>query len=486
MDDNIKNKAISGAIWTGIEKIFRQVVQFIFGIILARLLEPSDYGVVGMLAIFMAIATTFTDSGMGSALIQKKDKNEDDYNTVFWFNFIVSIIFYILLFIGAPYIAVFYHMPILKDVTPVVAITLILGALSTVHTTRLSINLQFREQSIISIVSMIVTGVIGIALAYLGYGVWALVFQNIASSLLTVILVWLALRWVPRLSFSMKSFRELFGFGSRILGSSLINTIYRNISTLVIGRLFSPDQIGYYNRGVGYAHMPTDMVQDMALKVNYPILAKLKDDDVQLLRAYKKLMSLPLYILYPILIGMVVTAEPLISLMIGDKWLPCVPVMQILCIGCMFTPLTHLNLNLLYVKGRSDLVLRLELIKKPIGFALLLGLAPFGIVWMVVGQAVYSFIAFSFNCYYTGKILGYGEIKQLKVLMPIFINCLIMAIVIYIVMLPFDSNIAKLSMGVSSGLVSYLIVSLLCKDKCLEEIICIIRSKLKKNEKSDI
>lgn len=480
MEENIKNRAISGAIWTGIEKILRQVVQFIFGIILARLLDPSDYGVVGMLAIFMAIATTFTDSGMGSALIQKKDKSEDDYNTVFWFNLIVSIIFYVLLFIGAPYIADFYHLPILKEVTPVISITLVLGALSTVHTTRLSINLQFREQSIISIVSMIATGIIGIALAYLGYGVWALVFQNIASSLLTVILVWLALRWVPRLSFSMKSFRELFGFGSRILGSSLINTIYRNISTLVIGRLFSPDQIGYYNRGVGYAHMPTDMVQDMALKVNYPILAKLKDNNDQLLSAYKKLMSLPLYILYPILIGMVVTADPLISVMIGDKWLPCVPVMQILCIGCMFTPLTHLNLNLLYVKGRSDLVLRLELIKKPIGFALLLGLAPFGIVWMVVGQAVYSFIAFSFNCYYTGKILVYGEIKQLKVLLPIFINCIIMALVVYLSMLPFDTNYIKLIVGVTTGILSYLLYSIFTKDSCYIEIMNIVKTKILK------
>lgn len=478
MANDIKNKAISGALWTGVEKIGRQLVQFVVSIVLARLVLPADYGAVGMLAIFMAIANVFTDSGMGSALIQKKDKTDADYSTVFWYNLLLSFFFYALMFVSSPWIAAFYKMPVLEDVMRVVAITLVTNSFATVQITRLTVNLKFREQSLVSMVSMILSGVIGIILAYNGWGVWALVFYNLAGSVINGLLIWVVARWVPKFVFSKQSFRELFGFGSRILGSSLINTIYRNISTLVIGKLFSPAEVGFYNRGVGYAHLPTDMIQDAALKVNYPILARYKDDDGQLLRAYKKMMTVPLYVLYPILIGMAVTAEPLICVMIGEKWLPAAAIMQILCLGCMFTPLTHLNLNLLYVKGRADLVLKLELIKKPIGFALLLGSSPFGIKWMVVSQTIYSFIAFSFNCFYTGKILNYGEFKQLKALMPIFANSFIMGGVVFFAISFVSTPIAKLAVGVPLGIIAYILVSIIIRDSSYLEIINIIKGRL--------
>ena len=477
-EKNLKSSAVNGAIWTGVEKFSRQAVQFVIGIILARVLSPDDFGVIGMLAIFIAIAQTFTDSGLSSALIQKKDRTEVDCSTIFFFSIGVGVLFYLLLYATAPLIADFYNMPILTDVTRVVALSIILSGMTAVQNARLTIDLRFRTLSLIAIISMVVTGATGLALAYSGWGVWALVFQALAGQIVTSVCTWYCSRWMPKLEFSMTSFKQLWGFGSKLLVSGLINTIYGNLYTLVIGKKFSSAEVGFYNRGNHFALLPAQTVQDMAIKVNFPILAKMQDDDERLLGAYKKLLTVPLYILYPVLVCMAVTAEPLVIVLIGEKWLPCVPIMQVLCIGYMFSPLTHINLNLLYVKGRTDLVLKLEFIKKPIAFLILFASIPFGIIVMVIGKAIYEFIAFSFNCYYTGKILNYGEWKQLKLLLPTFINCAIMAAVIYLSMLPFTLPIVKLCVGVSVGLISYWLFSIATKDAAYGEVREIVKRKL--------
>lgn len=481
-EQNLKSSAVNGAIWTGVEKFTRQGVQFLIGIVLARKLSPDDFGVIGMLTIFIAIAQTFTDSGLSSALIQKKDRTDTDCSTIFFFNLSVGVLFYLVLYAAAPIIAGFYHIPILTDVTRVVAVSLIISGLTAVQNARLTINLRFRTQSIIAIISMIVTGATGITLAYNGWGVWALVFQTLAGQIVTSACIWYSSRWMPKLEFSKESFKQLWGFGSRLLGSSLINTIYSNLYTLVIGKKFSSTEVGYYNRGDHFALLPTQAFQDMAVKVNFPILAKMQDDDERLLNAYKKLLSVPLYILYPVLVGLAITAKPLIIVLIGEKWLPCVPIMQVMCIGYMFTPLTHINLNLLYVKGRTDLVLKLELIKKPIAFLILFASIPFGIIIMVIGKAIYEFVAFSFNCYYTGKILNYGEWKQLKILLPTFINCAIMAAAVYASMLPFTTPILKLCIGIPVGVISYLLFSIVTKDAAYLEVREIVKRKIFRRE----
>lgn len=477
-EQNLKSSAVNGAIWTGVEKFSRQAVQFVIGIILARLLPPEDFGVIGMLAIFIAIAQTFTDSGLSSALIQKKNRTEVDCSTIFFFSTGVGVLFYLLLYAAAPLIADFYNMPILTDVTRVVALSIILSGLTAVQNARLTIELRFRTLSLIAIISMVVTGVTGLALAYSGWGVWALVFQALAGQIVTSICTWYCSRWMPILTFSKDSFKQLWGFGSKLLVSGLINTLYDNLYTLVIGKRFTSAEVAFYNRGNHFALLPAQTVQDMAIKVNYPILAKMQDDDERLLRAYKKLLTVPLYILYPVLVGMAVAAEPLVIVLIGEKWLPCVPIMQVLCIGYMFFPLTHINLNLLYVKGRTDLVLKLEFIKKSIAFLILFATMPFGIIVMVIGRAIYCFIAFSFNCYYTGKILNYGEWKQLKLLLPIFINCVIMAAAVYASMLPFELPIVKLCIGIPVGIISYLLFSIVTKDAAYGEVLEIVRRKL--------
>lgn len=470
MAESLKNAAISGVTWKTIEKFSNYGIQFCISIVLARLLSPADYGTVGLLAIFFALAGLFKDCGFGSALIQKKNATQADYSTVFIYNVVSSVVIYAILFFSAPLIAKFYSLPILTPIVRVSAISFIIGGLTGVQYTKLTKELKFKTLSILSIISVIVTGTAGIIMAYYGWGVWALVFQGLVSSILMGVVVWILSGWHPTLEFSKDSFRSLFSFGSKLLGSNIINTIYNNLYTLVIGKVFNPATVGYYNRANGYAQLPTDTVMQLSLSISYPLLAKVSDNDSRLLNAYKKLLRTPLFALYPILTLLIVVAHPLIEVMIGAKWLPCAPMLQILCFRGFVFPLSHTNLNLLYVKGRSDLVLKLELMKKPIAFAILFATIPFGIIPMVTGCAAYSFVAFTFNCYYTKKFLNYGLKRQIAELMPIIVNCLAAAIVAYLCMHLFTANLLQVLVGVLSGGITFILLSYLRKDESFIEI----------------
>ena len=472
----MKKTAILGMSWTATEKVISRIVVFVLGIILARKLLPSDYGIFGMLDIFIAIAATLTDSGLGSALIQKKDKTDVDYSTFFIFNFGVSAFLYLVLFFAAPWIASFYHTPILKDVTRVVALQLILNALFNTQLTKLRVDLQFKELSLISIISQILTGIFAIVLAYMGFGVWALVFQVLLGSILRGLLVMKAAHWwTPGMRFSNNSFKGLFNFGSKLLASSLINTIYGNLYTLIIGKAYSANEVGHFNRGSSLAVFPSNAMTDVVVSVNYPILSRFQDDNEKLVSAYRKMLTLPLFFLYPVVIGLGVLAEPIVGLLLKEQWLPCVPFLQIMCLGTIFTPLTHINLNLLYVKGRSDLVLKLELIKKPIGFALIFISIQFGIMWLMAGKALYEFIAFSFNCFYTGKILGYGWKEQMRDIFPILMKACLMGAAVYFICTPLSGWWTKLLIGTASGIIVYLLTAIITRDRNFKEIISLLK-----------
>ena len=467
--------------WTGFERIASIGIQFIIGIIIARLLSPKDYGIMGMLAIFIAIAQTFLDSGFANALIQKKDRTNVDYSTVFYFNTIISFVLYGIMFIAAPAIAAFYSMPILTDVTRVVTISLIINGLSIIQTAKLSIDLNFKLQSIASILSVILSGILGIVLAILEYGVWALVFQTIAAALVRTIILWLFSHWRPMFTFSIQSFKTLFSFGSKILCSGMINTIYQDLYTLVIGRCFSAADVGFYNRANQFSFLPANTMTQTVLKVNFPILSQYQNDNIQLLQAYKKLLRIPIFILYPIMFGIMAIASPLVEILLGSKWLPCVPILQILCMGYIWSPLTHINLNLLYVKGRSDLVLKLEFIKKPIAFIILFASIPFGLIGMCIGRAFYFFLAFFLNCFYTNKILNYNFKTQIREIMPIILNSIIMVGFINLSILIFDSALTKTIIGMITGSASYILFAFLIKDESLKDIKRIVLQKLHKS-----
>lgn len=474
---SLRQQAINGMAWSAVGKIFSQLVQFVIGIIIARILVPSDYGIIGMLGIFIALANTLINSGFGSALIQKQDRTDVDLCTAFWFNVVIGISIYLLLYFSAPFIADFYNVPLLCPVTRVYTTSLLFNSLCIVQYAIYNIRLDFKTPALINFFNTIITGVLGILLAYRGYGVWALVIQSLFSNFFNGLLLWYFAKWRPKLIFSYNSFKQLFSFGSRLLVSSSINTIYSNLYTIIIGKVLKPSDVGFYTQGKSYALLPVNTIQSILLQVNYPILAKLQNDRDRLISAYNKLLNIPLFILYPLLWGLIALGDPLISLLVGEKWLPCVPILQILCLGFMFTPLTHINLNLLYVKGRTDLVLKLELMKKPIGFSIVLVTMNYGLIWMVIGQALYEFIAFSFNCFYTGKLLNFGFIKQISCIFPIMARSMIMGAVVYYVSILFDDNLYKLFVGIVLGVVFYFTTASIMKDRAMEDLKNVLREK---------
>lgn len=478
MAKSLKDKAVSGMLWTSVERFSTQIIQFVIGIAVARILSPSDYGIIGMTAIFFAIASTLIDSGFGSSLIQNRHRTETDYSTCFYFNIVVGGLFYLLFFFASPWIADFYNTPLLDSVVKVVASTLFINSLTIVQGTKLTVEMKFKTLSLISVSTQLFTGITGLILAICGWGVWALVFQMVGGSLLRLILLEFYTRWVPLWTFSRASFNRMFSFGSKILCSSMINTVYQNIYTLVIGRVFSPAEVGHFNRGNHFAALPSQTLLSVVMKVAYPLLAEVQDDTEKLRKAYLKFLRLPIFILYPALVGMIVLAHPVVQVLLGDKWLPCVPLMQILCFGYMFEPLTHINLNILYVKGRTDIVLKLELIKKPIAFLILFGMIPFGLWWMCAGKAFYSLIAFTFNCYYTGKYINYGFWKQMFYALPVFAKSAAMGAAVWGSMQLCSTPKLQLFVGIIVGIISYLLLVKMTKDESLNDFMEIIKSKV--------
>lgn len=468
-------------LWTGLDRLGTCVIQFVIEILIARVLLPSDYGLIGMLAIFMIIAQTFIDSGFLNALIQKKDRNLNDYSTVFYFSIIVASVIYLILYFSAPFIADFYHQPVLCKVARVYLLTLIINSFSITQTAKLTIDLNFKVQAITSILSIIISGSIGIYLAYNGFGVWALVWQGITAAFVRTITIWIASRWKPLLVFSKESFDRLFSFGSKLLASSLINNVYNKISTLIIGKAFHATELGFFTRAQQFCQLPTQTITNIVIKVNYPILAELQDNDEKLVESYKILLRTPIFILYPLLFGMSVLATPMIQVILGEIWVPAANLIPILCFGCLWDPLSSINLNLLYVKGQTNLVLKLEFIKKPIAFTLLFCSIPFGLNGICCAIALYNFIAFAFNCYYTGKILDFGFFKQVKAILPIFIYSIIMSILVYASTFVLDMPMSKLLVGISVGVISYFIISLLSRDSSLFQILRLIKLR-KSNE----
>lgn len=477
MNSSLKSKAVSGVIWTSIERFGTYFIQLIIGIIIARILSPDDFGIIGMTAIFMAIANTLLDSGFGNALIQNRERNETDYSTAFYFNTIVGIILYLILYFSSPLIAEFYKTPILIPVCRVIGFSLILNSLIIPQTAKLTAEFKFKELSFTTIITQTVTGIIAIIAAYYGAGVWALVLQNVSSCFLRIFLIEYFTRWKPTKKFSVSSFKKMFSFGSKILCSGIINTIYSNLYTLVIGRIYNPTQVGYYTQGDKFAVLPSTTLLQVVMKVAYPLMAEIQDDTDKLKVAYQKFLRLPIFILYPVLTGLIVYAHPLIYILLGEKWLPTVPILQILCLGSFFDPLTHINLNILYVKGRTDLVLKLEVIKKSIAFLILFTMIPFGLWWLCAGRVFYGFIAYIINCHYTTRYINFGFWSQMKYNIPIIAKSLLMGGICYSITFIECTPIVQLTIGTIVGFITYLLIAIISKDESYADLLDIIKRK---------
>lgn len=467
--ESLKQKTKSGLLWSSIERFSNQGVQFLFSIILARLLAPEDYGIVAMVVIFFAIAQTFVDSGFSNAIVRKKDRTESDLSTCFYFNIFVGLGFYILLFLCSPFIADFYDQPILSPIVKISGLTVLINSLCIVQQAQFTIRIDFKTQAKVTLTSTVISGILGILLAYLGYGVWALVWQGVIGSFIRMLLLWLFSKWRPRESFSKDSFHYLFGYGSKLLASGLLDTTYNNIYPIVIGKFYSPAQLGNFSRAQGWASLPSSNITYILQRVTFPVLTEIQDDDERLATNYRKLLRLSAFVVFPLMMLLAAVASPLVRVVITAKWDACVPYLQIICFSMMWYPIHAINLNLLQVKGRSDLFLRLEIIKKVIGVAVMCVTIPLGVTAMCFGMVFTSINALFINTYYTGKLIKVGYLTQMRDLLPIIFISLLVGACAYASTWLFSTEWIKLFVAVVIGGIIFLVLSkFFAKDEYIE------------------
>lgn len=483
MADNLQQKTFSGITWTFLKLFSLEGFTFIQGIILARLLVPEDYGLIAMTQIFFAISACFIDSGFGTALIRKKNRTELDYSTVYVTNVCLTIFFALLLSLCAPWIADFYEEPILKEIVRANAILIVLNSFNAVQGTRMTINLQFKQKSIISVIVNITIGICTIIMAFMGYGVWALIYPNFLGPILYLILYHKYQHWFPKLQFSWKVWKEFFGFGSNLLLSSLLDTVFRNIYPIVIGKQFSATELGYFSKASGYAKLPATTFQGVMGQVTYPILCSIQENESRLRDAYRRLIRASAFIVFPMLMGLAALAKPFIIVLITEKWAPAIPYLQILCFAVMWYPVHVLNLNLLTVKGRSDLFLRLEIIKKVLAVCIIFISVPLGIIAMCFGEVVTSVLCLFINTYYTGKLIKVGFMKQMQDLTPTLLYALSMGALVWFVIQWIPNMLMQIIIGILVGVIYYIGIAKLTKSADLEYIIILLKENVIKRFK---
>lgn len=437
-EQNLKQKTLKGVGWSAIDNVSGYAVTFVVGIILARLLSPEDYGLLGLIGIFTAICNCFITAGFGSALIRKKDATEDDYSTVFICNLSMALLLYGVLFVCAPLIANFFERQELIALTRVSSLGMIIGSLAFVQRTRLTKRIDFKTQTKITIIAAVVRGVVGITTAFIGWGVWALVAQDITASVVSTILLWHYNKWIPNLRFSTKSFHELFGYSSKLLTSGLIDTIWKEIYQVVIGKYYTTATLGQYTRAGMFSGLFSNNLTSIIQRVSFPVLSEIQDNPSRLKDGYRRIIRSTMLITFACTLMLAAIAKPMILVLIGDKWLQASTFLQIICFGSMLYPLHAINLNILQVKGRSDLFLKLEIIKKCIALGpLLLGIFV-SIYWMLIGSVFTGFLAYYLNAFYSGPLLNYSIRAQIKDILPSFFIALTTAAVSFLPVLIYD------------------------------------------------
>lgn len=430
-EESLKNKTVKGASWSFIDSIAGQGITFLVGLVLARLLTPEEYGLIGIIIIFIAVFNSIVDSGFSNALIRKNDAKDIDYNTVFISNLVLSVVLFGVLYISAPGISNFFNQPQLIPLLRVMGSIVIINAFAIIQRTILVKKVDFKTQTKVSLISSITSGVVGIGMAVGGLGVWSLVGQQISRQFLNSAFLWIYSRWYPKLQFSIQSFKELFTFGWKLLVSSLIDTVWREIYQVIIGKCYSPVALGQYTRAQQFASICSSNLTTVVQRVSFPVLSSVQDDKERLKNGYKRIIKVAMLVTFVLMLGLAAVAKPLVLSLIGEQWLPCVPFLQIICLQMMLYPLHSLNLNMLQVQGRSDLFLKLEIIKKIIAIGpLLLGIFV-NIYWMLGGSVVTGCIAYYLNAYYSGPFLNYSIKEQVKDILPSFGVAVAMAVPVY-------------------------------------------------------
>lgn len=477
----LKTKALKGVLWSGIDKAGVKAIAFIVSIIIARILTPSDYGVLGMILVFIAIANIFIDCGMSQAIVQRKNRTASDLATAFYFNLGVSVLCYIILFVTAPIIANFYQVTQLSPILRILGLNIIILSFATVQRANLVANLDFRTIAVVNLGGVLVSGGVGIWMAYSGYGVWALVGQQMSATITSTLIFWLAGKWHPTSGFSKDSFKALWKFGSKLLATGLVSTIMREIYSVAIGKFYRSAELGYYTRAVQTSDMVALTTNDIINAVTFPILSSLQDDRSRMVEVYSRMMGMTAFFIFPIMTGLAVIASPFISVLLTYKWLSVVPLLQWLCFARMFTPISALNMNILNAVGRSDLYMKLDFSKIPLVIIIMLITIPLGVKAIVIGSFTSSFICYFINAYLPGKMFNFGVKAQFIIFWRIAIATTIMALMVWLSMILFESSLIKLVIGILMGIISYGITSYILRINELFEIKRIVFSLLKQH-----
>ncbi len=475
---SLRKKALSGLVWTFAQQFSVQGISFVVSIVLARILLPAEFGIIGMITVFVAVGNSLADSGLTQSLIRSKVPTQADYSTVFFFNIAGSFLVYSIVFIAAPYVADFYRQEILTNILRVYGLSILIDALTSIQKTKLTKELNFKAQMIVVIPSLVISGSLGILLAYSGFGVWSIVYMTLVQKGLVTVQYWLRTRWYPSLIFRKEIFKEHFYFGYKITLADLLNSLFNNIYQIIIGRFFSATETGYFTRADTIRQLPVYNISTALKKVTFPLFASIQDDNVKLKSAYRQVMQLTLYILCPILIFMSVLGEPLFRFLLTEKWLPAVPYFQILCYAGILIPIHSYNLNILKIKGRTDLYLKLEIYKKVIIVISVLIAISFGIMGLIWSQLAVSIIIFFINTYYSGKFIDYSTTEQMKDILPVVIFSMVVGAVVYLIDLLLAKyhfkDIFRLIISSGIGVVIYVVVSKLINLESYNSIINIL------------
>lgn len=424
---------ISNLFWRFAERCGAQGVSFVVSIVLARLLAPEDYGLIALVTVFTSILQVFVDSGLATSLIQKKDADDVDFSSVFYFNVCFCFLLYMMLFIAAPYIAAFYGKPQLTRVVQVLGLRIIISGLKNVQQAYVSKHMMFRKFFWATLAGTIAAGFIGITFAYLGFGVWALVIQGLVNSTMDTLILWCTVKWHPKRCFSFSRLKSLLSFGFKMLISCLISTVYNELRQLIIGKMYSASDLAFYNKGKQLPNMVITNINTSIDSVLLPAMSKEQDDSAHIKEMTRKAMSISIYVMAPIFIGLMFCATPIIELLLTEKWLPCVPFLRIFCITYMFQPVHTANLNAIKAMGRSDLFLKLEIIKKIVGMILLVVSMNYGVMAMAYSLLVSSLLSQIINSWPNRKLLNYGYLDQMKDILPSILTALVMGIVVFFI-----------------------------------------------------
>jgi O-antigen/teichoic acid export membrane protein len=457
MTDNSKRKIINALSWSFIESIVMRGIQFIIGVILARLLFPEQFGLIGMLLIFIALARTFAESGFGAALIQKRDATQIDICSIFYFNLFVGLMAAGLLILAAPWIARFYNQPVLTPLMRVLSLTIVINSFAMIQENLLYREINFKAQTLISLIAGLLSGGVGIGFALAGFGVWSLAIQQVSVSFFRAVCLWVVSPWRPAAVFSLDALRKMFGFSSRLLFTGLLNQVFDNIYYLVIGKLFSAGDLGRFTRARTFQDLPSQTLADVVGRVAFPVFSRCQDDSARLKRGLKKISTAMAMLNFPLMIGLAATAHPFVMVLLGQKWTGCVPYLQSFCALGLMYPLFAMNLKLLESKGRSDLTLRLQVINRILTVVGILITWRWGISAMILGLTVAQAVSFYFNCVLVEDLIDYSPMEYLRDLAPYFMIATLMGVIVFFVgLLRLPGNLLMLSVQGFVGTAVYL------------------------------